>query len=380
MRKYAALLLALGLAGCGTLSWNPIDWFRAETAHKPTPLAEIRATVTPRAAWMASVGKSPAFRFRPDVEGGKVYAASADGTIAEIDLESGRVAARHETKKRLSGGVEAGEGKIVAGTLKGEVVALDESGREAWSTSVGGEVIAPPAISRKIAVVRTTDGRIFGLNTDNGKRLWVFQRPAPSLLLRSEAGVLAVGGDVVAGYSNGKLIALDLDDGSLTWEVTVSPPRGATELERIADIAGLPVIDGSRICASAYQGKTACFEIQSRNMAWARDLSSSRSIAVDAKRLYVVDDASNVHALDKASGASIWKQDKLMYRRLSSPVFAEGHLLVGDGFGYLHVLSSEDGSLVGRLATDGTAVSAIVPVIGGVVLQTVGGTVALVKF
>ena len=373
----AALLLP---AACST--WNPLVaiGIKSEPAHKPTPLTPITAQVNATAAWTANVGKSGAFRFRPDVEGGRVYAAAADGNVTVLEEDSGRVFAKAETKKRLSGGVEVGDSKILLGTDKGEVLALDVTGKPAWSTNVAGEVIAPPALAGKVVVARTSDGRIFGLNAADGKRLWVFQRPTPSLLLRSEAGVVAQGGDVVAGYPNGKLIALDADDGKLTWEVTVSAPRGATELERIADVAGLPIVDGDSICAAAFQGKVACFDIKSRNATWTRDVSSSRTLAHDGKHLYVVDDSGAVHALDKASGASVWKQDKLMYRRLTAPVVHGGRVVVGDGFGFLHVLSASDGALVGRLATDGSAVHAIVPATHGLVLQTANGSVSLVRF
>ena len=372
----AALLLP---AACG--SWNPLValGIRSEPAHKPTPLEPITATVTPRPAWTVPVGKSGGFAFRPDAEGGRVYAAAADGTVSVVEEDGGKLVTRIETKKRLSGGVEAGEGRIVVGTLKGEVVALDAAGKVAWTTSVAGEVIAPPAVSRKVVVARTADGRLFGLSAEDGKRLWVFQRPMPALLLRSEAGVLAIGGDVVAGFPNGKLVALDLDDGKLTWEVTVALPRGTTELERIADVAGLPVVDGDIVCAAAFQGKVACFEIKSRNMLWSRDVSTARALARDARHVYVVDDTGAVHALDKGSGASAWKQDKLLHRRLTAPVAFEGRVLVGDGFGFLHVLSPDDGAIVGRLATDGTAIQSMVPVSGGVLVQTAGGSLSLVR-
>jgi len=253
-------------------------------------------------------------------------------------------------------------------------------GRAAWTTPLAGEIIAPAAISRETVVARTSDGRIFGLALGDGRRTWVYQRPSPALLLRSEAGVLAIGNDVVAGYPNGKLIALDLDDGKLTWEVSVSNPRGATELERIADVAGIPLIDGPRVCAASFQGKVSCFEIQSRNVLWARDLSSSRSLAADAKNVYLVDETSNLHALDKSAGASVWKQDKLLHRRLSSPVVFDGRLVVGDGYGFLHVLSPEDGSLIGRLATDGSAILTLVPTRDALVLQTEKGSVVMVRF
>jgi outer membrane protein assembly factor BamB len=109
-------------------------------------------------------------------------------------------------------------------------------------------------------------------------------------------------------------------------------------------------------------------------------MSSSRALVNDTRYLYVVDDTGAVHALDKASGASIWKQDKLLYRRLTSPVLYEGLLIVGDGFGFVHVLSPDDGALLGRLATDGSAIRWIVPATGGLALQTEKGSVALVKF
>lgn len=378
-RAALAAAAAVALAGCS--SWNPLvaAGLMSDVPNKPVALTPITATVTPKIAWSVSVGKSLGNRFRPAVDDRRVYAASGDGVITIIEEESGRVASRIDTKKKISGGLEVGDGKVIAGTSKGEVIAFDTSGKQLWTAYVAGEVIAPASVSRKVAVVRTSDGRIFGLATDDGKRKWVFQRATPALLLRSSAGVLAVGQDVVAGYPNGKLLALDIDDGKLTWEATVTLSRGATELERIADVAGLPVIDGQNVCAGAFQGKVACFEIPTRNTIWSRDLSTSQGLGRDAKNIYVIDDASAVHALDKTGGASVWKQDKMTNRRLTAPVVVEGRIFVGDVEGYVHVLDPDNGQIIGRIATDGSAVQALVAVQGGVIVQTANGTVALVR-
>ena len=376
----AATFAATALAGC--VSYNPLELFglASKPAHPPTPLAPFTAQVTPKMVWTVPVGKSGGYAFRPDAEGGRIYAASSEGAITVLDEETGRVFSKNDTKKKLSGGVEVGDNKVFVATSKGEVMAYDVTGKQTWVTSVAGEVISPPSVSRKVAVVRTSDGRIFGLSTEDGKRLWVFQRPSPALLLRSEAGVLAIGGDVLAGYPNGKLIALDIDDGKLTWEVTVTQPRGTTDLERIADVAGLPIIDGNNVCAAAFQGKVACFEIQSRNLLWARDVSTARGLARDNRYVYVVDDTSAVHALDRSSGASVWKQDKLAYRKLTAPIVVDGRVVVGDALGFVHVLSTEDGAIIGRLATDGSVIESIIPAAGGIALQTAKGSVSLVRF
>jgi outer membrane protein assembly factor BamB len=316
----AACIAALALAAACS-SYNPLKWvgIMSDPANPPTPLAPIEPKLTPRAAWTASVGKSAGLNLRPAIEGGRVYAASADGAISVLAEDDGRLVSRFETKSPISGGLEVADGRIVAGTLKGQVLAYDTSGKALWTASVGGEVIAPASISRNTVVVRTADGRIFAFGLADGKRRWVYQRPTPSLLLRSPAGVIAIGGDVVAGYPNGKLIALDLEDGKLTWEATVALPKGATELERIADVAGLPVIDGPDICAGAFQLKVACLEIATRNVLWSRDVSTARALVTDAKNLYLVDESGAVQALDKKTGASVWKQDKLKYRRLTLP-------------------------------------------------------------
>jgi outer membrane protein assembly factor BamB len=115
-------------------------------------------------------------------------------------------------------------------------------------------------------------------------------------------------------------------------------------------------------------------------MLWAKDLSSARALVADAKNIYVVDDVGAVHALDKKTGASVWTQDKLKYRKLSSPAMLDGKVVVGDGFGFVHVLSPENGALIGRLPLDGTRVMSLAPAKGALIAQTAGGAVASIRF
>lgn len=372
--RAVAAACALALGGCGYFG------LFTDASKKPMPLTEIRTSVTPKVAWSASVGKAGGFKFSPKVDGNRVFAAAADGTVTILDAENGRVVARMDAKRKLSAGA-SGTGELaLVGTIKGEVIALDLAGKEKWVANVGGEVLAPVVIADSRAIVRTGDGRIYAFSLADGKRQWVYQRPTPALLLRAETAVVATPTNVVAGYPGGKLIALDLDDGKLTWEVTVSLPRGATELERVADVSGLPVIEAGRICAAAYQGKVACFDIQGGNTLWTREVSSATGLAMDDKSVYISDDQDNVQAMDRDTGTSRWKQDQLLRRRLTAPVVVDGKVVVGDSLGYLHVLSKDDGALIGRIAVDGGAVNALVPANAGLLVQTAGGTVSFVRF
>lgn len=179
------------------------------------------------------------------------------------------------------------------------------------------------------------------------------------------------------GFPGGKLVALDLKNGAPIWEGTVALPKGATELDRVSDIVSVPVIDGRQVCAVAFQGRVACFDLgQGGQLLWARDFSSAAGLTIDGRYLFLTDEKGAVHALDRTTGASVWKQDKLVNRRVSGPVVKRGLVLVGDGQGVLHFLAREDGAFAARAQTDGTPVVAPPQTIGSAFLvQTSGGTV-----
>ncbi|BCB27773.1 outer membrane protein assembly factor BamB [Sulfurimicrobium lacus] len=371
-------LLALSLVGCAglgeSLSTGFGLWGGNEKTDKPAPLAEIKPAVAVKTQWQASAGAAGDYVFTPAIAAGSVFAAGYGGSLARFEGDSGKLQWRVETGKKLSGGVGVGEGLVMVATRKGEVLAYDLDGKSLWQAQVSSEVLSAPQASDGVVVVRAADGQIFGLDAHDGKRKWVYQRALPTLAIRSHAGVVVSRGGVFAGYAGGKLVAISLSNGILGWEANVAQPRGATELERIADITSLPVVDGNHVCAVAYQGRVACFDILSGNPVWARDMSSLTGLALDKSNIYVSDARGAVHALDKNSGASIWKQDKLLFRRVSTPVVAGSHIAVADLEGYVHVLSREDGSFAGRAATDGSAVGAEPQMLGqNILVQTRNG-------
>jgi outer membrane protein assembly factor BamB len=346
----------------------------------PAKLVEFKAIVTLKSLWQASVGKSGSFVFTPEVVGDNVYAANADGQLVALNAATGKQLWRIDSGKKLSGGVGAGGNVVLVGTQKGELLSFDNLGKASWTAQLGAELLSPAAIDENVAIVRTGDGRLVAFNASDGQRKWVYNHTNPTLTLRTHQGALIVRGAVFSGYSGGLIVALDMESGRVGWESVISPPRGATELERIADVSGLPAIDGTQICAVAYQGRVGCLEATTGKQLWARDASSSAGVAVDDKNIYLADENGNVMALDKRTGTSVWKQDQLANRKLGTPIVRGASVLVGDGFGYIHALSVETGAFVGRLATDGSALTAPPQRAGDAVLfQTRGGSIYAVQ-
>ena len=372
MRLSLLVVGAFALGGCSSVEkLNPFA--SSGPKVKPTELAAIQASAEFKGMWQAGVGSAGEFTFSPAVVGESVYAAARDGSVARFD--AGRQVWRVAAGQAISGGVGSDGKLVVVGTPKGEVLAFEAAtGREAWKARVSSEVLAAPAVAEGLAIVRSGDSRIFGFDVVDGKRRWVYQRSTPTLSLRSNVGVLPAGKYTLAGFPGGKLVAIANNNGAAVWEVTVALPKGATELERVADITSAPAVSGSTVCVAAFQGRVACFDSNTGNTLWSREMSSSAGVDIDNRHVYVVDDKGGVHALDRSSGASVWKQDKLALRGLTRPLALDGRVAVADFQGVVHLLRGEDGAFAARVNTDGSAVRAEPVRFGaGLLVQTANG-------
>lgn len=353
-----------------------LDWLTGRNAaSKPGPLPELTATATATIGWQVNVGRSRP-GLSPAVTRDAVYAAASDGTLVRIELDSGRTVWRIAAGKTLAAGPGADDSLVVVATDKGDVLAFGPDGKPVWSARVSSEVIAPPVVSEGTVIVSSGDGRIFGLAQADGKTKWVQQRNNPPLTVRNTAGGVASRGGVFLGMPGGKLLALDIATGAIGWEGTVATPKGATELERIADVTSLPLVEERQVCAVAYQGRLACFEVVRGSIVWTRDISSLSGIAADDAAHYVFDDAGALHALDRSTGASLWKQERIAQRRPGGAQVVGSHVAAVDIEGYVHVFASATGNYVARLATDGSGATSQPRSTGGrLVYQSTSGNV-----
>ena len=385
-RAGAFVVAALLLGGCQTLpeswtSWIPsiptpsLAWLGiGKGAPKPGPLPAYENTAIATVNWQVALGAKGGANFAPAVLADVIYASAPDGTIVSVDAATGRQNWRIKADRPLQAGVGASLTTVAVGTQKGEVLAFDNNGKPLWQAKVSSEVAGPPKSAEGKILVWSIDGRIFAFAETDGSQKWVYQRLNPSLTVRRFVGGTLTRGALFTGTAGGKLLALDVNNGTLGWEANVATPKGATELERIADVTSLPVVDGKQVCAVAFQGRVACFELQRGTLLWSRDFSSLAGLAIDDEYLYLTDDKGAVHALDKSTGASVWKQDKLAARYPNGPARVGAYVGIVDGEGYLHLLDRRTGALLGRVATDGTAALSQ-PVNAGeaLVWQTAGG-------
>lgn len=331
------------LSGCGS-SPSPV--------LPPAPLTTITHPRPVTRVWDKRVGVGVGnnyLKLGPVISGGRGFIADDGGLVRAFDVKDGKRLWNVELHVPITGGVGLASGRVLVGTRRGEVLALSsKNGHVLWRSHVSSEVLSPPQGAQGMVVVRTVDGRISGLNAKTGKRVWTYDGSVPILTLRGTSSPAISNGIVVCGFDSGKLVALTLNDGTVLWNTTVAVPQGRTELGRMVDIDGNPVIRGNTIYVASYQGRVAAIQLDTGRMLWARDISSYVGLAVGDKKVYVTDASGQIWALDRYAGATLWRQTKLRRRQLTAPVIVGNDVVVGDYNGYLHWMSTDDGHLVAR--------------------------------
>jgi outer membrane protein assembly factor BamB len=297
-----------------------------------------------------------------------VYATNALGEVFAINLANGHKQWHKRLKMPVSGGTGAGSGLVFVCGTNGVIIALAESdGKERWRAQLSSEVLAAPVVAPELVIVRTVDGKLFALELADGKQRWVADQQVPRLTLRGTSKPVVAGELAISGFDNGRLMAVTLAAGNPAWDVAVGQPRGSSELQRLIDIDSPPAVDGDDVFAVAFQGRAVRLARDTGLEIWSHEISSYRGLAADAVGVYVSTADGSVIKLDRASGAERWRQKGLLRRQLSEPVLQRHELVVADFEGYIHWLSTEDGSFVAR-AKGGSRISAAPLVSGDLVI------------
>lgn len=342
----AGLLLMALIAGCSA----------TDTFEQPAPVPETSAAVELKSVWSMGVGDGHDGKFlylAPLNAGDALYAASAEGEIWSVKPENGEVTWYQDLDEDISAGVGGDEGNLYLVTRDAQLKAISrQDGTELWQQPLPNEALASPQSNGRLVVVQTIDGKVLAFNANGGDKVWQYDSDVPVLSMRAAASPL-VGADLVlASLANGKLMALSTETGQPVWQYVVGQPQGRTELERLVDVAGEPLILESAAMVVGYQGKLALVDLQSGQEIWSRKASSLQSPMVGNGNIFVAGADGSITAYSGSDRRELWVQDKLAWRQPTQPIVYGDYLLVGDYEGYIHMLSLEDGSLQGQLEFD----------------------------
>jgi outer membrane protein assembly factor BamB len=346
-KLYLVIFIATALVACGD----------EDNSEPPAELTDFTPSAKIRTVWSTklSQGIKQQFLFiQPMLLSDKVITASRDGLVSVVDLKDGSVIDEIDLERTLSGGVGGNDDIWLVATRNAELVAIDGRTHEVlWIVNVPSEVLARPVVHDDAAFIRTVDGQVVSVDIATGKIKWAHQQTKPALTLRGSSSPIVARDLIFVGQANGRLVALSPEDGTVIWDIALAVPKGHSEIQRLVDIDGHIELFGHVWYVASFQGRVAAIDVQQGQFLWARDFSTYSGLTLDSKVMYTTDDRSHIWALDRYSGATLWKQEKLQARSVTRPMLVGDYVVVGDFDGYLHVMSRDDGHFIARILVGG---------------------------
>ena len=320
---------------------------------QPTPLQPVTALVPARLAWTLNVGTLDPIQ-RLAVVDQQVFVANAAGLIHAIDGQNGESLWRVDLASRLSTGVGSDGVTAAVVTVNNQLVAVRASG-EVWRTQLSSRVFTPPLVAGQRVFVLGADRSVSAFDGSNGARLWQQSPRVADALVLQQPGLLAPFGDTLLVGISGRLLALDPNSGRPLWEAPIATPRGVNEIERLVDLVGPLARRGNVVCARAFQAAVGCLDAERGVMGWTQSSDGAAGLTMDADQVYGTTRNGRVVAWSAADGQQRWAIDHVLHRGVTAPLAAGRSIIVGDAQGFVHLLSREDGSVLNRLNTDGSA-------------------------
>ncbi len=345
--KYIYLIMFLLVAGCSS-SPSPV--------LPPVKLTAVKNEFSVKKLWSREIGEGASdnyLKLTPVISGERMFTIDHKGTVTAFNTKTRVVIWEKELVNKIGSPVSLHKDQLLIGTSNGNVFSLNkESGKINWKSTLSSEVLAAPQAAQGIVVVRCVNGQLYGLDLETGKQLWLIEQRTPSLTLRGTSEPVISGDLVLNTFDNGRLVAVNLQSGKIIWQSSIAVPKGRTDLERMIDADANPVIVDDIVYAVAFQGRLVAMQLGSGRIIWTRDLDSYVGMAVDAYRIYLADSQGIIWALDRTTGATLWKQDALLRRSITKPQLHKQYLVVGDFNGFLHWIRRDNGKVAARVRLD----------------------------
>ena len=360
--QWRGLMAVFGLLLVGCSS-PPVHFMREGV--EATKLGQVEQQWVLERVWRGDVGRS--YRqadsiLHVSVDGEYIYVAHPSGVVVAWVGETGKELWRRQLSSRIMAGTGVGSQYVVVVDDEGVVRAMHTAdGVDQWQQAVGAQVLTRPVVSGGVVLVRTGGGQMLAIEVADGSVRWRSRHRVPELTLRGVSEPLVHRGRALAGLANGRLSSIDLATGQTVWNVAVDRARGSNEVARLIDLDSRPAIVGDVLFAGAYQGRMVALDVATGKRRWSSKVSVLRDLGADDNGVYAVTSNSEVVALRLNDGAEVWRQSALRGRGLTAPRVSLGVIALGDYKGYLHLLDSEDGQLLGRIRLDTEAIISITP-------------------
>ncbi len=330
--------------------------------HDPVKLVQIAQPVSVlQPVFSVDVGNKKASKKDPlalqvGYSNAQIVTASRGGELTGFDSSGQRLWSMN-VGEQITGGValDTLSQTAIVSTRSGLVMAFDSAtGAKRWQQQLSGSVLTPALISNNRVVLSANDGFLHGLSLQTGQSIWQFATQVPAISVRgSAAPTLLDNKTALLATADGRLHAITTDSGLPQWSRRVGVGTGSSEVERMSDVDGMPVVDNNQLYAISYSGQLLGIDLASRQVMFVNELASLKALAVNNKQVIATSLEGKVVAYDRSNGNMLWESEELAYRDLTNPVMIGSYIAVGDLDGVVHLFDPATGNIVSRVQTKG---------------------------
>jgi outer membrane protein assembly factor BamB len=307
-----------------------------------------------------------------DADTGHVVAATRDGYVRSV-APGGHIEWQFKTGHHFVAGPLVHEGVVYAPGGDGLLYALDaRTGKLKWKYAANEVLSSTPVLAGGRVLVVSENDTLFAVESASGAWAWQYRRDPPSgFTVRGVSTPVARDGVLYLGFSDGYVVAVNQDDGSVKWERELS-----TQGSEFLDVDTTPVLDDAgRLYVASYKDGLYALDAATGDIEWNTRTGGLTGLIARGDVLFASGD-DRLSAYHTQTGRHLWTTS-LDGRAGQSPVFARGRVIIANQ-GALLFLDPKTGRK--QLSWNpGKGVTATPQVVDGqlFVLSNLGGLYAL---
>jgi outer membrane protein assembly factor BamB len=300
--------------------------------------------------WRAQINERGLFAARPEecatgaIVGDRLILGSRAGVVVALRISDGRIL----WSTSVSGAVDSEtlyderHGQVYVGTDDGTLYAMDpSSGAVRWSHRSKGAIERRPTADADSVYVATAADRVFALDARTGKQRWQYDREPPEgFTIHGHAGPRLMGNLLLAGFSDGFLVALRPTNGEVAWARSL-----AAASEQYVDVDSTPVPYRDLVVASSYSGGLYAVAATNGDVRWRVGVEGAGTVQVAGDRFFFAAPREGLTALTP-EGQILWRQGLAQAGDLTPPQEAGRYLLFTGSRAGLFVVNRTSGALL----------------------------------
>lgn len=212
--------------------------------------------------------------------------------------------------------------------------------KKVWEYQDKSDVGAETAVGKNLIITTNTNGEIYALNKNNGKRKWVFQTNGKIYSTPAISGKY-----VIVGSTDKNIYCLSLKTGKLIWKMNSLKP-----------ILASPVIKDSVVYIGGSDGHFKALNLKTGTIVWDFDQVKGFVVTkalIYQDKIYFGCWANDFYALDLTTGTLVWKWNRGNSSRMFSPaacrpVATNGRIFIVAPDNFMTSLDAKNGNVIWR--------------------------------